>query len=152
MGWRGAAVLGAVVVGTAAALVRFAVLVVHVDGASMRPSYEPGVVVIAIRRQLDRAAQPGDIVVVRVPSPDWHAVDPLAAAQVLVVKRVMDPPEQPGYPRLTPSELWVEGDGQNSYDSRRFGPVRRDAVVGRVLGRLRRARSPVNADRSPAAT
>lgn len=58
--------------------------------------------------------RPGDIVVVRLPG------------RPLGVKRAI---------RRTADGWWVEGDARESTDSRSFGPVPSEAVLGRVVWR-----------------
>ena len=97
---------------------------VNVVGASMRPGLEPGdrLVVIGLRGHVDRVRgvirpRPGDVVAV---------VDPRDGDRVLV-KRVSSVDE---------TGVTVLGDAPDaSTDSRTFGPVRRDLVLGRAVYR-----------------
>ncbi len=89
----------------------------------MEPSLAQGEWWIALRTQRVRE---GDVVVISHPEiPD-----------LLAVKRLM---------RQSGRECWVEGDNpSSSRDSRHFGPVERDLVVGKLLFRyapLRRRRA-----------
>ena len=89
---------------------------VEVEGDSMRPALEPGdrLLVVAGRRGL----RPGDVVAVR---------DPRAPAVRTMVKRVS---------AVGPDGVSVLGDSpEASTDSRTFGPVPGDLVVGRAVYR-----------------
>lgn len=97
----------------------------EVEGTSMRPTFEPGDRVLAVRTTRVR---PGQIVVVP---------DPREPAR-LVVKRVV---------AATPLTVTVRGDNPPaSTDSRAFGDVRTGDVRGRVVYRYspppRRGRVP----------
>jgi signal peptidase I len=73
---------------------------------------EPGSDLIAIKRV---AARPGDTV------PDIPVTDPATGEQVHVTVR------------LPPDEAWLLGDAAaHSIDSRRYGPVPADRLVGRA--------------------
>ena len=88
----------------------------RVDDRSMEPTLAAGDFVLVNRwsYKLHRPAK-GDLVVVR---------DPQAPARFLV-KRIAD---------VSVSGAYVVGDnGSMSRDSRAFGPVPRDLVVGRVV-------------------
>jgi nickel-type superoxide dismutase maturation protease len=93
----------------------------RVEDDSMRPTLEPGDYVV-VNRWAYRFRQPakGDLVVVRDPEgPDRF-----------LVKRISE---------VGPSQIEVLGDSPvGSRDSRRFGPVALDNVVGKVWIRLRR--------------
>ncbi len=89
---------------------------VRIVGSSMEPSLRDGQWWLVRRTQ---AVGPGDIVLVEHPQ-RWGQ---------LLVKRVV---------RAVDGGWWVEGDNPAaSDDSRAFGPVARDAVVGRVRWRYR---------------
>jgi nickel-type superoxide dismutase maturation protease len=107
-GW----VTAAVVVAIAAAVVRPRRVVV--DGPSMEPTLQRGDRLLVVRR---RRPRPGDLVAVRDPR------DP----RRLLVKRVTE---------RTDDHVVVVGDNRGrSTDSRRFGPLHRRTVVGRVVYR-----------------
>jgi signal peptidase I len=120
-----AAALGGVALGGAAALAWWRPFRATVDGESMEPALRAGDVVVALRRGTLR---PGRVVVLRHPlRPDLE-----------VVKRVRHGPGDPAPDgrRLGPGEYWVEGDRpERSTDSRSFGPVRRQDVLGIVVFR-----------------
>lgn len=101
-------------------LARAAFTVIRVEGNSMAPSYGSGDAVLIVRRWATRPVQPGDVVVCRlppgVPGPDGY-----------LVKRVT---------AVAGGQVTIRGDGLGSYDSRVFGPVAEDRVLGRVVGRL----------------
>ncbi|MBD8078586.1 S26 family signal peptidase [Cellulosimicrobium arenosum] len=123
-------------------------LVVTVSGASMGPTYAPGTRVLVVR---GRRACPGDVVVL-----DAERVSPAppgipARPGGLVVKRVAAGPGHPvpaqvhdvvqaGPGDVVPTgRVVVLGDAPAaSVDSRLWGYVRADAVVGRVVTVLRR--------------
>lgn len=85
---------------------------VMVGGLSMLPALHPGDYVVVRRHARVRV---GDIAVVRHPS----------RPTLLTVKRVA---------RREGDGWWVEGDNvATSDDSRTFGPVRDELVVGRVV-------------------
>lgn len=87
---------------------------IEIAGDSMRPTLEPGEWCVATRTVRIRV---GDVVVVRRPDRD-------------IVKRITRGPGDEG---CGFGEWFVEGDNPAaSTDSRHFGPVRRDAVIGRV--------------------
>ncbi len=94
---------------------------VEVHGDSMRPTYRPGHRLLVVRRLPGRRPRAGDVVVVR---------DPRVPGRVLV-KRVE---------ASTDHGVWVRGDDHaHSTDSRHFGPVPPDRVVGTVVRRYRAA-------------
>jgi nickel-type superoxide dismutase maturation protease len=92
----------------------------RVEDDSMRPTLEPGDYVL-VNRWAYRVRKPtkGDVVVVKDPE------DP----ERFLVKRISD---------VDPSRIEVVGDNEaHSRDSRRFGPVPLEEVVGKVWVRLR---------------
>jgi nickel-type superoxide dismutase maturation protease len=96
---------------------------VEVSGESMLPTYGPGdwLVVWWHRRARRPLPRPGSVVVVRRP-------------ERLIVKRVER--------RLADGTVWILGDNpEGSDDSRSFGAVAANDVVGRVLCRYRRSSS-----------
>lgn len=103
----------------------------------MRPAIEPGdwlLVDPTIRRWPRR----GSVVVFREPEADVLAIKRVAAAPGDVVHgvRVTDPEtgqEVEVTIRLIPGEAWLLGDDPAvSVDSRRYGPVALDRLVGRA--------------------
>ncbi len=94
----------------------------RVEDESMRPTLEPGDYVLVNRwAYRTRAPVPGDLVVVE---------DPEVPTRFLV-KRVSE--------TLGMREVRVTGDNEvASRDSRTFGPVARERIVGKVWLRLRR--------------
>jgi len=103
----------------------------------MRPSIEPGdwLLVDPIVRRWPRR---GSLVVFREPESDILAIKRVAAIPGDVVKgvRVTDPDtgqEVDVTIRLIPDEAWLLGDDPAvSIDSRRYGPVALDRLVGRA--------------------
>jgi signal peptidase I len=120
----------AVVVLGAAAVLRLgraAVLFVNVSGPSMQPTLEPGDRVLALRRRMARPLRVGDIVVLKADG--RNLIKRLAAMGGMPV------PGEAG--RTVPAgSLWLLGDGQESFDSRHFGAVDDDDVIGLVVRRL----------------
>lgn len=93
-------------------------VVVRVEGSSMLPTYVDGDRLLALRPPVGRRVRIGDVVVVVAPAPIG------ATETETLVKRVS---------RLEPHRVFVAGDNSPSYDSSAFGPLARDAVIGRVL-------------------
>lgn len=102
---------------------RHVVLPWVVVGASMEPTLLQGDrVVVDLWTYRHRAPRPGEIVLFEGP----RAGDPP------MVKRVVEPPVA----GRGAGELWVLGDHrERSLDSRRFGPVPAQRIVGRVAFR-----------------
>jgi len=122
---RTGAILGGAV--TAAALIglaRTAFLVVNVEGDSMTPTYRSGDAVLAVRRWIAGAIYEGDVVVCRLP-------EELQGPARYLVKRVT---------LMASGEVYVQGDGERSFDSRAFGSIPERCVIGRVVARLTLAR------------
>lgn len=123
-----------------------------VFGQSMEPNLKPDqrLIVEKISLRLGGAPQRNDIVVLDLPHIDELLVKRIVAMPgerieirdgvVLVDDKPLDEPfpHDLGHTsmaptRLGPLEYFVMGDNRdNSNDSRSFGPVRRDAIVGRV--------------------
>ena len=91
-----------------------------VVGESMRPTYQPGDVLLWRRGR--RGLRTGQVVVVQLPGDRPIGVKRLGASTSGAWQLVSDNPAQ-------------------GTDSRQFGPVPEDQVIGRVLGRLYRIRS-----------
>ena len=110
---------------------RRALFVVRIDGVSMQPTYRPGDAVLAIRSPIGPPIRHGDVVVCRLPA---EVLGPTG----LLVKRVagLAGDTMDGAGVVPPGRVFVLGDGANSYDSRRFGPLPLSAVRGRVIARL----------------
>jgi signal peptidase I len=111
--------------------IRRALFVVRIDGVSMEPTYRPGDAVLAVRTPLGPPVRRGDVVVCRLPA---EVLGPTG----YLVKRVagLDGDAMNGGGLVPPGRVFVLGDGTNSYDSRRFGPLPLSAVRGRVIARL----------------
>ena len=108
---------------------RWPLLRVEVAELSMLPALRPGDWLLALRT---RRIRPGQVVLA------WHP----ARAGFLLVKRAVRRVEGNGE---ASGGWWLESDnpGAGAVDSNRFGPVREELIVGRVLGRYwppRRAR------------
>jgi nickel-type superoxide dismutase maturation protease len=95
---------------------------VRIDGGSMAPTLVPGDWALTIPLRHPRT---GDVVVTEHPErPGFEMVKRLTAV----------PGDRVGDRTLGPDEWWVEGDfATASTDSRRFGPVRRDGLLGKVV-------------------
>ncbi|HEY1489034.1 MAG TPA: S26 family signal peptidase [Micromonosporaceae bacterium] len=101
-------------------LVRRRVFVVAVVGRSMTPTYTDGERLLAVR---GRRVSPGDVVVFTIPP---AARDMAAEDASISIKRVSAVSSSTG-------PVTVTGDAPRSLDSRVFGPLDRDLIIGRVL-------------------
>jgi type IV secretory pathway protease TraF len=116
----GAAFCGVITAAAVIGLARTALLVVRIDGDSMTPSYYSGDSVLAARRWITGTIRRGDVVVCRLPAG-------LPGPSGYLVKRVAS---------VASGQVYLRGDGEHSYDSRAFGPIPQDHVLGRVIARL----------------
>ena len=125
----------------------------------MRPVIEPGDWLL-LDPTVTRWPRRGSIVVVREPETEVLALKRVAARPNDVVPAVAVRDPETGLEvtvtvRLGPDEAWLLGDAADiSIDSRRYGPVTLDRLVGRAwfryaplrrlgrLGRLRRSQAP----------
>ena len=130
--------LAATAAGLAAA--RLALLVIKVEGASMAPTFRPGDTVLTLRRTLRPTVRRGDIVVCRRPAgrpgPDAYLIKRVVA---VAGDPVPDDPVRAGE-TISAGRVYVRGDGDRSLDSRAFGAIPVDHVVGHVIARLTPAR------------
>jgi signal peptidase I len=129
----------------AVAVIRERVLVIRVIGPSMAPALRSGDRLL-VRRGPGRVPHAGDIVVLPEPGPCRPGKKTAHAS--LIVKRVVAAPGDPlpaFLPRwerteagvVPPGHLVLLGDNlPMSRDSRHFGQVRADRVVGVVVRRL----------------
>jgi signal peptidase I len=158
------AVLGA---GVVLAVVRRRLVAVRVVGASMEPTYDDGERVL-VRRAPARALRWGQVVVFEEPdvAGRWSRLARGEAGRGWMIKRVValpgDPVPRARVPRLAdrpeatvpPGHLVVVGDNpRGSFDSRAFGYVPADRVLGVVIRRLGRslpAGGPPGPERWPA--
>jgi signal peptidase I len=143
----GAALVILVAVAAAALVVRARIVVVRVSGPSMAPTLRSGDRLL-VRRSTGAAPRAGDIVVLPEPGPCRRRVGKRSARPSFIVKRVAAAPGDPA-PAFLPSwertpagvvppgHLVLLGDNPPmSRDSRQFGPVRIDALLGVVIRRL----------------
>ncbi len=150
--WLGMAALGALVLVLAA---RRALLFVTVTGESMAPTYQPGDRLLVVRRRFRRMIRTGDVVVCHSPRPAFGNAKQAAAVEHpksswLLVKRVAAMPGEPlpyrqeaDSDELVPTAtVYLLGDNTASWDSRAFGPLPQDHVVGVVLTRLWAGEAP----------
>lgn len=137
---------------TLAVLARRRWLVVTVRGPSMEPTYVPGDRVL-VRRAGPARLRRGQVVVFQPPGVEgaWDR-QPLVAGSVTdrhwYIKRIVAAPSDPlpqeaaeaaGAAPGTPvpaGKLVLFGDGERSVDSRRWGYVPSDRVLGVVVRRL----------------
>jgi signal peptidase I len=122
-GWIVAAVI--VLLGTLMVL-RRRVFTTRVSGSSMSPTYADGSVVLAVR---SRRLRPGDIVVFQPPAAAVAYLDPADRATPMV-KRVVS---------VAVGQVVVHGDNPAGLDSRAFGAVPLELVIGRAVRPLQRA-------------
>jgi len=94
--------------------------ILRVAGGSLYPDFQEGdFVVIATRPFFLRRLRRGDVVVFR------HE------AYGTLIKRVT---------HVLPEEVYVLGARQDSVDSRRLGPIRRQAITGKVIWHISKPR------------
>jgi signal peptidase I len=115
-----AAFCGAIAAAAAVGLARAALMVITVDGESMAPTYRSSDAVLIARRWIAGPIRPGHVVVCRLP-PE------VAGPGGYIVKRVTS---------VISGQIYIRGDAEHSYDSRAFGTISLDYVLGRVIARL----------------
>jgi signal peptidase I len=122
-------------------LLRRALLVVSVDGASMMPTYQPGDRLLTVRARRGVPIRSGDVVVCR--RPDRRPDAPYLVKRVLATagQPIPDQPaaDNPEFALVPPGSIWVQGDSPG-YDSRAFGPLPLSEIIGQVLAPLWRTR------------
>jgi signal peptidase I len=155
--WAGVVVLTVVCVLVLLVLRATVAAPLRVSSDSMRPTYEAGDVVL-VSRSVPRLAglSRGDLVVFRSPEdgrPTLKRVVGLPGEEVVVLDSVLhvdgrpvaepyvDHPLIDGYYsrtyRVPAGAVFVMGDNRgNSVDSRDYGPVDQERLVGTVLGRV----------------
>lgn len=143
---------------------RSRLLLVTVDGSSMLPTYYDGDRLLVRRCTSSRSLRTGMVVVVDLPEEEQALPGSMPAmAGALPVTRVVKriqatageplPGGVPGHRTAVPAgQLVLFGDNPaTSVDSRRYGCVRNERVVGVVLRRMsRRAQPPVTHPSQPA--
>jgi signal peptidase I len=125
-------------------LIRRGFVVVRIDGESMTPSYRPGQWVL-LRRRKHRRVHVGEVVMFERPDDDGNWDQPATArltARRWLIKRVAgiggDPvpvgTANPQGSRTVPGECFVAfGDASRSFDSRHFGFVPTERIIGAVV-------------------
>lgn len=120
----------------AAALLRSRVFLVRVHGRSMTPTYQPGERLVAVRgtRRLRR----GDVVVFRPPDSAWSLLGQAERGRAAVKRLAALPGDAlpSGTGRVPAGHVFLVGERPRTLDSRVYGAV----PVDRVLGRLARPR------------
>ena len=137
----------AALAGLAVLALRRRLLVVRVDGGSMRPALEPGDRVLVSRVRAGGRIAVGDVVVFRVPgTPAGHEgrlIKRVAAVPGDPVPAVVAPAVDPAAAERVPARsLVVLGDARDSTDSRDWGYLPDSLVVGVMLRRIPRTRPP----------
>ncbi len=136
--WGVVALLTGIATG-ALVVARRTLLVVRVDGESMAPAYQSGDRVLAVRRSPGRLIRCGEVVVLRPPGGAPKAAALFIKRVVAVAGDPMPPVNEPiTASTVPPGHVFVRGDDPRSYDSRQFGPLPLDHVVGHVVAALSR--------------
>jgi phage repressor protein C with HTH and peptisase S24 domain len=92
--------------------------ILKVSGYSLSPHYQDGDYVLVAPPFLSGAIRPGNVLAFRQPGYD------------IMIKRVESV--------LPGNRLFVVGNNDRSVDSREFGPISRQAVIGRVILHIKR--------------
>ena len=130
------------------AAVPLSLVIVKVQGSSMRPTFHNGDTLIAIRIP-HFLIRPGSVVISKSPIPSGFGTVPwpvsaMRASDLWVVKRVRATPgqwvpddtsPQRARERLAPRHYFLQGDAPDSLDSRHWGPVPSSHIRGIVLFR-----------------
>jgi type IV secretory pathway protease TraF len=112
----------------------------------MRPGVEPGDWLL-VDPTTTRWPRRGSIVLVREPGSDTLVLKRVAGRPGDAVRT----PAGDGFRRLGASEAWLLGDARDaSIDSRRYGPVTLDRLVGRAWFRYGPAGRPIGPLTRPA--
>ncbi|MGA8113731.1 MAG: S26 family signal peptidase [Actinocatenispora sp.] len=116
-----------------AAWARTRVLVVQIHGSSMTPTYRPGERLLAVRAA--RRPRRGDVLVFRLPAAaSEHATaDERRRPAVKRVAAVAGDPLPGAEGPVPDAHVFLVGDRARTLDSRVYGPVPLDHVVGRVV-------------------
>jgi signal peptidase I len=146
-----AAILALLALGSALAVVRRRLVIVRVDGTSMKPTYEPGDRVLIRRCRVDQVRR-GQVVVVQRPDEraGWSEqapVDGRLDGRGWYIKRAAAVPGDPvpaavlgaiGATEATVpgGKLVVLGDNPRSDDSRHWGYVPGERLLGVVMRQL----------------
>lgn len=129
---------GLVLVAAGAVLTRRRLLLVTVQGGSMKPALADGDRLF-MARVSGRSARPGDIVTLRVPATEAGTAGRLYVKRVAAIAGEPIPDQVPaGASAFVPTDhLVVLGDWPESLDSRTWGCIPNDWVIG-VATRRRR--------------
>jgi signal peptidase I len=104
---------------------------VQVEGSSMEPTFYPDdwLVVKWFSPQRDGLAQPA------VKSGDIVLIERIVQPGIFYIKRIAATQES----KVAALELWVEGDNPSGTDSRNWGWLDQEEIIGKVLFRYRKA-------------
>ncbi|WP_220446900.1 S26 family signal peptidase [Nonomuraea deserti] len=123
-----------------AALIRGALIVVTVDGYSMAPTLSHGDRILVLRRRFGGRARRGSIVVMLSPAMAEAGVEIAAdRPERSLVKRVTalgGDPDPRGGGIVPAGSLFIVGDSAYSVDSREFGPIPAELLLGVVIRRM----------------
>jgi signal peptidase I len=138
---RGLAIV-AVLTGMVAAI-RATILVVTVSGESMAPTLRHDDRVLVLRRKFTRRGLRDAMIVTRppdgvTPGTSVEFDGTIVPAPEFMVKRVAAVGGETGPDGVAVpfGRLYLLGDSEHSVDSRHFGPIQEDHVIGVVLRRL----------------
>lgn len=106
-----------------------------VGGRSMIPTLEPGDrLLVDLWTFRQRPPRAGELVLFRGPEPDRATIVKRAGATPPFPDDRPRPRFWPAGARVQESGVWLQGDNrEQSVDSRHYGPVPRDRVLGRVV-------------------
>lgn len=127
-----------IIAGAALTAVRRRYLVVTVRGSSMCPTYRDAdrVLVRLVRGSSSRDPRRGQVIVLRPPVEELRLLSPLLVKRVAAVPGDAVPADFSQVvplPVVPPRRLLVRGDNEGSADSRSFGLVDFELVVGVAL-------------------
>eukprot|EP01083_Nonionella_stella_P084270 233234_1 len=111
------------------------VLCYTIEGPSMFPTLQENKGQVMLRTPFSkRKGDVGDIIVFRSPNSGKDAVKRIIATEGATVRCKKDFWSEPDYIEIPPDHVWVQGDNSRvSIDSRDYGPLHRDRIIGRVF-------------------